>query len=144
MQLLLDASVTLMNQYASITSRLPPLNEPTVSETSSAYAAPPCSCMLKASEQQQPSTSGITSSNVIASSSPNTDNDSKPSSSSAISVTASSSSTSGVVKIEDLGDEAHLDRNTPQTSNESTQESDGNVITDQSELRRRRLEKLLS
>ena len=144
---MLDASVTLMNQYTAVTARLPPIPETNTTPTSSAYVAPPPASSVKATEPQPSTSAGPSSSGASTSAVSSETSATTPSTSTATTAASSSkaSTSTGVVRIEDLGQEEHLDRNSSATPNENTQEtSDSAVITDQSELRRKRLEKLLS
>lgn len=127
-QLLLDASVALMNQYSMVTARIPPVPDaqPTATATSSANVS-----------AEEPSLSPKKQSNIV---------------NSEISGTKSDKSTAKAAKdeilIEDIGSEEHIDlpnhkEPLPSTSKDDHEEFDSNESAELTELRKRRLQKFL-
>uniref|UniRef100_A0A336MJC4 RING-type E3 ubiquitin transferase n=1 Tax=Culicoides sonorensis TaxID=179676 RepID=A0A336MJC4_CULSO len=143
-QLMMDASVALMNQYSAITARLPP-----IPVTTTVTPQPPTE------PQPGPSSSGIQpTAPILDIAGPSSSSSTSVAQSSSLTTAESASSTSTKpnpseqVKLEDVGSEDYLDM-----SPKDTKESSKNLGTQLehiddpndpiSELRRRRLQKFL-
>lgn len=140
-QLMMDASVALMNQYSAITARLPPvpLSQPPITPPSQVSTEP----------QPGPSNTLHESTPVIQPTAPTLDvpSTSAAESGSSSNETASLSSKLTDVKLEDVGSEDYLEmspKDTKDSTNLGTQlEHIDDPNDPMSELRRRRLQKFL-
>lgn len=143
---MLDASVTLMNQYTAVTSSLPSFSHvPTPQPSTSDEDAMTSDILIPIYDESAASTASVAPTLVAATPGPSTTAAAAaPAASTSAAATPSAPSASSaaaheVVKLEDIGSEEHADA----VISSAGQYAAGSSTDAASELRRRRLEKFL-